>query len=666
VKLSFKKSMHILAALLMSSFLFACAEEPGFISSGEGIGSTAQFAQELEKLKDDCLAGSLDPQVCQSWGFPVGPLAIAFDENGCQVGKELLVAGQCTPYCDDLNDPVMLLLAGEKKYNGCVTHCFVEGSRFVEVEVLSEHRDRAKCYVTELGRYCGERDSSLQDVISRAYCPYIEQGLDNGSIFTSIDDGSFFGSADEADAAVEPEVSSNPQVSIVMIEPIFIPIFRYTPPPLVVALGTASQPTRLFAGGANTCVYESESKKLHCWGKNSSGQMGLPSSTSQKVSKARQLPLKTSFNLNDLTFGRDGLVVLGRDGLNGFYSLFCLGWMPGRNCGSDSSLLTSFFKDDSRSITRVGSWSESHCLIAGPGGLRCSGDAWGSSTVFFSQQIDGGSLSGIIGKMDLGHRFGCLRTSDDDVHCWGESMKGQLGSGVVTESKFREKTRKINQFRYFDVSGLNPSDLHHKSKMASGLKVKALAVGVNHACAVRKGSGEGDVYCWGSNDKGQAGYKVRQKEINLESDSRSQNVATNSTQEWHRYYPMRVQYDSRRDVNGDIRIYDTFHFSRLTNIIDVSAGNDFTCALQDNGHVYCWGDNSSGQLGKSTSEIGSESHHPILVPHITDARAIASGSAHTCALLNSGQVRCWGANGWGQLGSGSDDSIQIGPRIVVK
>ncbi|TAF99772.1 MAG: hypothetical protein EAZ43_15195 [Betaproteobacteria bacterium] len=85
----------------------------------------------------------------------------------------------------------------------------------------------------------------------------------------------------------------------------------------------------------------------------------------------------------------------------------------------------------------------------------------------------------------------------------------------------------------------------------------------------------------------------------------------------------------------------------------ISAGENHTCALLDSGGVHCWGDNFRGQLGNTTALVGDESGLPIRVLNISTAAQIAAGREHNCAALKNGTVRCWGYNFRGQLGDGS-------------
>lgn len=96
------------------------------------------------------------------------------------------------------------------------------------------------------------------------------------------------------------------------------------------------------------------------------------------------------------------------------------------------------------------------------------------------------------------------------------------------------------------------------------------------------------------------------------------------------------------------------------NIVDIVAGEFHTCILLDSGEVKCWGLNTDGQLGDGTN---TNRPIPVAVQQLNRVIAIAAGGYSTCALESDGAVKCWGANNAGQLGDGTFTNRNIPARI---
>jgi alpha-tubulin suppressor-like RCC1 family protein len=88
----------------------------------------------------------------------------------------------------------------------------------------------------------------------------------------------------------------------------------------------------------------------------------------------------------------------------------------------------------------------------------------------------------------------------------------------------------------------------------------------------------------------------------------------------------------------------------LSSFRQISAGGGHTCALTGVGVAFCWGSNSSGQLGDGTT---MDRHSPVAVAGGLTFSAISAGLLHTCALTALGDAYCWGDNFTGELGDGT-------------
>jgi alpha-tubulin suppressor-like RCC1 family protein len=157
--------------------------------------------------------------------------------------------------------------------------------------------------------------------------------------------------------------------------------------------------------------------------------------------------------------------------------------------------------------------------------------------------------------------------------------------------------------------------------ITTGITFNFISTGNNHTCGLAI---NGVAYCWGDNRAGQLGN----------------GTTTNSAT------PVPVTGPSGA--------------GQLGFVTSVIAGGDHTCATALGlgiGTAYCWGDNSSGELGNGTT-TNSSIPVPVLITFQEKYLAVSAGAHHTCGLvgslkINLGIINCWGDNTYGQLGNGT-------------
>ena len=97
----------------------------------------------------------------------------------------------------------------------------------------------------------------------------------------------------------------------------------------------------------------------------------------------------------------------------------------------------------------------------------------------------------------------------------------------------------------------------------------------------------------------------------------------------------------------------------------ISAGEYHTCALLDSGGVHCWGDNFRGQLGNGMSGSGQEQPEPQRVLGISSAAHIAAGASHNCAALRDGRVRGAALDVYDEEPLPRDHPLRSEPRTLL-
>jgi|HubBroStandDraft_3_1064219.scaffolds.fasta_scaffold09019_2 alpha-tubulin suppressor-like RCC1 family protein len=240
----------------------------------------------------------------------------------------------------------------------------------------------------------------------------------------------------------------------------------------------------------------------------------------------------------------------------------------------------------------------------------------------------------------------CALLSTGQVKCWGANFDGQLGNGTIT----------------------NHSDVPVAVTGISDAKAVASDTYGNSFCAVLS---TGGVKCWGANNEGQLGdgtttksdVPVSAKDITTataivggdpgDADGFCALLSTKHVDCWG--YNFTGELGNGTTTNSDVPVA----VRTITNAAVLISGYAGFCALLSTSHVYCWGDNTYGELGRATAKA-NYSDVPGAVTGITDAKAVASGDLGSyCAVLSTGQVKCWGDNSYGVLGRGTTTNSDV-------
>src|SRR5665648_324291 len=195
----------------------------------------------------------------------------------------------------------------------------------------------------------------------------------------------------------------------------------------------------------------------------------------------------------------------------------------------------------------------------------------------------------------------CAVASDNQAYCWGHNGEGELGNNSTTNSSIPVAV--------------------YTAGVLSGKTIKQISVGNMVTCAI---ASDDQAYCWGYNGDGELGN----------------NSTTNSS------IPVAVYTNGV--LNGK-------------TVKSISVGTNHTCVIASDDQVYCWGLNSSGQLGNNST---NQSMVPVAVNTTgvlsgKTIKAITAGAAHICAIASDNQVYCWGLNYAGSLGNNSDSQSSI-------
>jgi alpha-tubulin suppressor-like RCC1 family protein len=330
-------------------------------------------------------------------------------------------------------------------------------------------------------------------------------------------------------------------------------------------------------------------------------------------------------------------------------SLWCWGdntYGQLRLSGSSSRLTPSQLLGASSQHVACG---QTHCCgLRTDGTLSCwgyngSGQLGSTPVAQPGQQVD---VAGAWLEVATGSYQSCGIKSDFTLWCWGDNTNGQLGNGGA------------------DTAG--------QPTQVAGDGWKQVSSGYLHTCAVKQG---GTLWCWGLNANLQLGDAQYHPSPSQVAGSDWLQVATGL------YHTCATRTDgsllcwggniSGQLGNAGVPVDPTGATSKTADPVlvagtwsTIAAGQSHTCGIQPDKSLWCWGDNTKGQLGDNTLLAKSEPNQVVVAGQTWEQ--VAAGAEHTCAMATGGAVWCWGANLGGQLGLGSSGAPKEFPARVVQ
>lgn len=392
------------------------------------------------------------------------------------------------------------------------------------------------------------------------------------------------------------------------------------------------------SGSYRTCAIMSGA--VYCWGRNARGQLGNGQYTGTNL----ESPSSVDSNI-PVKVKRDTGVLAGKTVVDVFSAQFhncalaegkvyCWGHgaygQLGQGNTSDSAVPVEVGGSlAGKVVTAIGGTGDTSCAIA-EAKIYCWGrNVFGTvgvataTAVYTTPQLvatgTGNNLPSTYNATALvtnGSRsYNMCAIADDQAWCWGHNGRGSVGDNTTTERR-------------------QPTKVYQEAGILLGKKIVAISQdgfayptsgdSYPHVCAVatEMDDSNGKVYCWGDNTNGQLGI----------------NTYGAST---YKIKPIAVR------TNVGDALYNKV-------VTDISVGLNHSCALAD-GNVYCWGLNSSGQIGDNTT---SRRLLPVAVAKLQNGlydlttTAIGGGSNRSCAIAND-KTFCWGRNSEGQIGDGT-------------
>lgn len=444
-----------------------------------------------------------------------------------------------------------------------------------------------------------------------------------------------------------------------------------TPSPVDTSTMTGNKAfIHLAAGESHTCGIAADGA-AYCWGAGSYGRLGNGSSSNEEspspvdistiTGNSAFVQISGSFYHTCAVMADGRAYCWGRD-LNGALGN---GVFVGADQLSPSAVSTSGI-GGSKAFVQIETAVGYTCAVMADGAGYCwgndnsgeLGNGSESGNQYTPSQVDTSTISGNKAFVQIsgGGSHTCAVTADGLAYCWGLDSAGRVGDGGAAGSSFASPVA-------VDMSPI-----------AADAAFVQVSAGLAHSCGT---TSDGAAYCWGSDSNSALGNGLV-----LTSDQPSPSpvdvTSIAGSTAFVEVYALRlhtcglttdgVAHCWGSDSNGQLgngstatedqespSQVDDSTMPRYASIVDITAGEAHACARTPEGEAYCWGSDSSSELGNGSTTGNQDSPSPVDLTPVTGEsawRPVAAGSGCTCAASGAGVAYCWGRDGDAQLGNG--------------
>lgn len=293
--------------------------------------------------------------------------------------------------------------------------------------------------------------------------------------------------------------------------------------------------------------------------------------------------------------------------------------------------------------------------------LEMSASSAESTTTTTTATVDGED------RLDIGYGYACGLKLDGTAYCWGSDTSG-TNNGLLGMGSF-QASDVLTPLNGVVTGGYTNWDV--------------IKTDLRTTCGIRAGS----LYCWGGNgiDSGGTAHGSLGLGTFTTTDYHTPQLVSASITDWKEldvdgYYACALRSIGRLycwgentwgnlgdntmvDKNVPTQVRDSAGTGYWSDWTKFSVGTDNTCAIRSNGRLYCWGDNTNGELGDGTTT--QRSRPGEVSGGFSDWVYVAGEHNHNCGIRNGNRAYCWGANGSGQVGTGSTSTSETTPQLVT-